>query len=369
MASRRYVEEVYWPLDHLNRGEVTDREYARLLGLGVRFVVLDRGAFPSKVSPFPSGFTLARLRTSPYLDLVAEDGPLWLFALRQTPGPAPAALPTSAQGIFFEAERLPRGPARVVNDPHASWNHAVRNGEDPSARGGFLVWGAKSGLPRGRFHVLFRIRGGGPTDVPVARIEAVADGGRRTLASRLLTGRDLSAEYQDYDLPLALDGPEWVEFRVFWAGRGEVEIDYIYGRFANQSDPPRLLRNDDLAFESGPFRRLPPGAYLLHFRAHVERPINAPVAHLRVVTAHERALLASRLVHGRELGRPGEHPDVALPLRLEAARVVELLVDFLTPGVSVEQIALTSLEAPGESRAARPTETVGEVHGQGRRDT
>jgi hypothetical protein len=350
MASRRYVEEVYWPLDHMNRGEVTDREYARLLGLGVRFVVLDRGAFPSKVSPFPSGFTLARLRSSPYLDLVTRDGPLWLFALRQTPGPTPASLPTSAQGFFFEAERLPRGSSRVVLDPDASWNQAVRTRDRPDPTGPFLLWGAKSGLPRGRFDVLFRIRGGGTPDGPIARIEAVADGGRRTLASRVLTGRDLSTEYADYALPLTLEHPEWVEFRVFWAGRGEVEVDYIYGRFADQSDPLRLLETDDLAFDSGPFRRLPPGVYLLRFRTHLERPVNGPVANLRVVTAHERATLASRLVHGAELKRPGEPVDVELSLRLEAARVVELLVDFLAAGVSVDQVVVTSLGAPRAQR-------------------
>jgi hypothetical protein len=342
-ASRRYVEDVYAPLEHVNRGELTHAEHAQLRGLGVRFLVLDRGAFPSKVSPFPSGFTLARFRSSPHLELVTQEGPLWLFALRATPGPAPAVLPSSAQGLFFEAERLPRNAGRAVDSPDASWHRAVRTREDSAGRGGFLVWGAKAGLPRGTFRIFFEIRGRGPLDAPMARIEAVTGAGSRTLASRWLAGRDLAERYEGQALALALDRPEWVEFRLFWTGQGELELDYIYGLFADQADPPRVLQPEDLALDRGPYRRFPAGAYRLDVQLGVTRPTRDPVAHLQVVTAHERAPLASRLVRGAEMGDPGTALDLALPLHLGTPRVIELLVDLLTPGATVGQVRVTPL--------------------------
>ncbi|MGH7322551.1 MAG: hypothetical protein ACRELA_23415, partial [Candidatus Rokuibacteriota bacterium] len=126
VVSRRYVDEVYWPLDHVNRGELTEREYERLRALGVRYLVVDRGAFPPKVSPFNIGFTLNRLRASPYVDLLIEANPVWLFALRETPRPSPNGLPTTPYGVFFEAERLPRRVGQLVDEPQASWGRAVR---------------------------------------------------------------------------------------------------------------------------------------------------------------------------------------------------------------------------------------------------
>ena len=342
IVSRRYIDEVYRPLDHLNRGELTEREYARLRALGVRFLIVDAQAFPSKVSPFPFSFTLHRLSLSPYLDLLVEDPPLWLFALRAASSATTLPLPTHPFGIFFEAERLPRGRALVVEAPGASWGRAVRAPERPgSAEPGYVVFGARVGLPRGSFRMVFRLRGHGVSDVPVARLDAVTDGGTRTLAARRLTGRELGPEYADYAVEFALDRPEWVEFRVFWEGRGEVEVDYLYGLFADQHDPRWVFRNTEFGFVSGPFRRYATGEYLVRFRSRVKRRSDTPVLRLSVVTAHERAVLASRVVRGTDFDAAGEPQEIALPVRLDSARVLEFPIEFLTPGVSVDQISVT----------------------------
>src|SRR5262245_43000441 len=77
-------------LERLNLGVVGEAEYAALRQYGVRQVILDRDAFPLKVSPFGPAFTLAGLRASPFLELAhAPTGgePLWIFRVRERPGP------------------------------------------------------------------------------------------------------------------------------------------------------------------------------------------------------------------------------------------------------------------------------------------
>jgi hypothetical protein len=341
VVSRRYVDEVYWPLDHLNRGEVTEREYERLRALDVRFLVVDRGAFPPQVNPFGVGFTLNRLRASPYVDLLMEHSPLWLFAVRQTPLAGRSAMPTTPHGLFLEAERLPRRTGTVVEDPEASWGRAVRVGGGDGAREpAYLLVGARVGLPRGSFRLIFRLSGGAPGDRPVARLEVAADGGRRLLASRLVAGSALSRHWGDHLLEFALERPEWVEIRVRWEGHGDLGLDYVYGTFADQEDPPRLFRNDDFAFGHGPYRRFPPGVYELRFHSRVDARLDRPVLGFTVATAHERRPLASRVVRGTELSRAGVYEDVTLPLTVERLSVLEILIDFLVKGLSVDQITV-----------------------------
>jgi Bacterial membrane protein YfhO len=341
VVSRRYVEEVYRPLEHLNRGELTEQEHRRLRTLGVRFVVLDPGAFPSKVSPFPSSFTRYRLSRSPYLEELAEDPPLSLYALRDAPADPPAPLLTHPFGIFFEAERLPRQRGGVVETPEASWGRVARAEERAGAEGpGYLVLGAKAPLPRGSFRMIFRLRARGAPGAALARIDAMTEGGARTLASRALRSEDVSGAYEDHILAFSLDRGEWVEFRVFWEGRGQLEVDYLYGMFADQPDPRWVFRNTEFDFGYGPYRRYPPGDYEVRFRARVGRRDDAPVLRLAVVTAHERAPLATRLVRGTDLVAAGVYQEITLPMRLPALRVLEFLIEFLAPGLSVDQISV-----------------------------
>src|SRR5262249_11359597 len=58
---RSYVTEVYRALETINMGHLGEAEYAALRRYGVRQVILDRDAFPMKVSPFGPAFTRAGL--------------------------------------------------------------------------------------------------------------------------------------------------------------------------------------------------------------------------------------------------------------------------------------------------------------------
>ena len=121
---RSYLTDVYRPLEAVNLGVVGETEAQMLRRYGVRQVILDRDAFPLKVSAFGPALTLAYLRASPHLDPVetpAGDWALHVFRVRDTPRVMPPApLPTSPLGIFWEAESLGRDTGRVGDDPDAS---------------------------------------------------------------------------------------------------------------------------------------------------------------------------------------------------------------------------------------------------------
>ncbi|MBI1893665.1 MAG: hypothetical protein HYS14_06105 [Candidatus Rokubacteria bacterium] len=389
-VSRRYVEEVYRPLDHVNRGEITEFEYGLLKKLGVTHLVLDRGAFPTKVSPFPSGLTLSRLETSPYLEPVAADNPLWLFTLRNHPGPVPAAtLPTSPQGIFFEAEWMHRRVGRVISDGAASGGAAagVALGEAPANH---LVFGAHAGLPRGHYRVIFRIKGGGPAEEVLAGIEVAADEGRTSLARLDLRGRDLAEAYGDRTLDLTVADPRTVEFRVYWTGRGHMAVDYIYATFADQHDPQDvyplealshalLLRRGPtgagwVAFAdpartprdhllAGPYRRYPAGRYRVRFRIAVEERFAPPQVWLAVAEAHRRTILSERRVRPSEFQSSRAPEDLDLFFEVTQPTVIELLAKYEGGGAFIlDQILVDPLREPqrrpgvaGQSRRGAAT--------------
>jgi hypothetical protein len=237
-------------------------------------------------------------------------------------------------GLFFEAERLPRHAGAIVADGAASGGRGVRGGGDGAP--GFLLFGARAGLPHGDFRMTFRLKGAGPAAAAVGRIEAVSEAD--VLAARTLTGSDLSGHYADHVLAFSLDRPRWVEFRIRWEGRGELAADYLYGLFADQRDPPEVFENDEFTFGEGPYRRFPGGRYRLFLRTRVERRVAEPVLRFTVVTADERRELARRIVRGAELATPGAYEELSVSLAVPDPRVLEFLIEFLTDGVSVDRI-------------------------------
>ena len=76
-------------LHTLSQGELTNAQADLLRSIGVRYVLFHESPYPRKVSPFPAGVALRRLRANPLLEPVASDGPVvlpgeavWAFALR-----------------------------------------------------------------------------------------------------------------------------------------------------------------------------------------------------------------------------------------------------------------------------------------------
>jgi hypothetical protein len=214
---RRYISDVYRALERVNLGVVGEAEYAVLRRYGVRQVILDHAAFPLKVSPFGPAFTLAGLRHSPFLELAhapAGEDPLWVFRVREQPGPSGGDEPRSPLGVYWEAESLRRETGELVEDAEASNGRAVaaRAGRD---RPGFVAFGPYRLMPAGPFRALFRVRG----EASGVRLEVTAEGGRRVLGSRSLRLASGPA-FEEAPVDFALDAPAFVEYRVQWDGTG-----------------------------------------------------------------------------------------------------------------------------------------------------
>jgi len=349
-----YPPTIYRPLDPMNFGEVRDEQYALLRRLGVRAVVFDRGVFPPKVTGLPSAFSLENLQASPFLEFVASENPFWLFRVREHPTGLPVFRRTSPQGIFFEAEWLPRRTGRVEEEPQASGGKILK-AEERRDLPGFLHFGPYRALPTGRYVAIFRLKGQGAGAGPFARAEITVDRGRRVLAQRLLNTGDLSPRFADIELHFEMTRPEPLEYRLEWFGQGRMEADYVYVRFAEESDPRALFEVESLAHAmeeradpgasggvaaladfrspkaellSGPYRRYPAGSYQAIFRLKVAEKSLEPVMRLSVTLMPERSVLARTEARG-DPDAIGQFREVTLPFRLERPGVIEFGAHYL----------------------------------------
>jgi len=354
LVSRRYAREIARPLESLNWGELRLDQAEQLRRLGVEFVVLDRGVFPPKVSPFPSALTLARLTASPWLEIVHSENPFWVFHLRESAraGAAPEAI-TSPQGVFYEAEWLPRNVGTVLDQAEASGGKlvAVERGAP-----GFITFGPYRILPPGRYRTVFRLAG-------PARVEVAVEKGTRVLAQQTVA---MEAEaLRNVSLDYALATGQAVEFRVFWTGGAPLAVDYIYTTFADQTDPQPMFEVETLAHAleerpdpeasggvatvtvpltprdavlSGPYRRYPAGRYTAVFRLKIQPGIRDGVARVGVREAYGREV-AGREVRGEEAS--GAYIEVRVPFVLTAPGVLELPVIYRGGGVlSLDRISV-----------------------------
>jgi hypothetical protein len=356
MVPRRYVADVFAPLQGLNVGDLGLPEHALLRRLGVTHVVLDRALFPPQVSPFPTGYTLAHLRATPGLVLESAADPLWLFRVTDR---APVDRPrvTSPVGLFFEAEALPRETGAVVDDPAVSGGRFVA-GRPGIDRPGFLTFGPYRLLPAAAYQAVFRVRGSGLT------LEVTVDQGRRVLAERPVEPR---ATWDEVELPFELDRAQPVEYRVRWNGRGEAAADWVSVAFAARPQPEWGFEVEDLPHRlgeradpaasggwagyadpvesfrtdlvSGPARLYPAGRYRVTLFARADRETRGPLLRL-AVTEPQGRLLAARTVDGTEL-RPGRYREVGLDFVLPVPMVLEFPVGYLgDAGVFFDRLAV-----------------------------
>jgi hypothetical protein len=344
LVPRRYVAEVFEPLQGLNAGDLGPAEYAVLRRLGVTHLVLDRALFAPEASPFPSAFTRDRLRSSPALALDRAADPLWLYRLTdEAPMIGPPA--TSPVGQFFEAEALPHDTGDLVDDRDASGARGVA-ARAGAARPGFLVFGPYRMLPAGAYRAVFRVRGSGLT------VEITADEGRRVLAQRVLEPRPA---WDEVELPFEVEGARPLEYRVRWNGVGDGAVDWVLVAFADRPQPEWTFEVEDLPHKlgerpdpaasggwaayadpveslrtdlvSGPARLYPPGRYRLTLHARTEGTARGPVLRLSVTEPQGR-VLAARTVDAGELP-PGHYRPVGLDFRLERPTVIEFPVGYL----------------------------------------
>ncbi len=110
---REYIDGFYARVRGFNHGRIGDDALDALSGMGIQSVLFHEDLFPLKVSPFPAGRTLEVLRRHPRLRLLAQDGPVWAFAIL----PRDAARPEAGRDIEPYAGAWP--PARCAEGEKA----------------------------------------------------------------------------------------------------------------------------------------------------------------------------------------------------------------------------------------------------------
>ncbi|MBF0634641.1 MAG: hypothetical protein HQK85_08290, partial [Nitrospinae bacterium] len=256
VVEKEHVEKVFWPLFPMNSGDMTESQHKRLKELGVQFVVFHANAFPPKVSAYSAYFTLERLKRSPYLALVREADPMWVFAVRDKAVEGPARQIVSQMGLLFQMESLPNIKGTTVKDTQALNGMALAGvGANPAEGGDLLNAGPYATLPSGRYSVTFRMKVSDNSGGPVAKLDVTGQEGKKILAARELAGADFlkAGEYQDVPLEFYLEpGEPWqVEFRAYRLGSVEVFVDNAYLRFAETHDPVNHFEAEELFYYSG----------------------------------------------------------------------------------------------------------------------
>jgi hypothetical protein len=357
LVPRQYVRNVFEPLEALNVGDLGSGEAEALRRLQVSHVVVDRGGFPPQVSPYPSAFTARRLKASGTLALRQVADPLWLF--RVTESPPASNRETSPLGLFYEGEQQNHETGEVVAALDASGGRVII-GRPGTAPAGFLTFGPYRPLPAGAYVAWFRVRGAG------LRLDVATHRGQRILARR---EADAGADWTDVALPFVVEHARPLELRVFWDGRHEAGVDWVYvvaadrpqsertyevealphrlgerpdaaasGGEAGFADPVESLRGD---LVSGPTRLFPAGRYQLTVRLRTEGGGRGPLVRLAVTEPAGR-VLAARVVDAAEVP-PSAYRDVSLDFALERPAVLEFPVAYLGDvGLLLDRITVTS---------------------------
>ena len=370
---RSYLTDVYRPLESVNLGVVGEDEARVLRRYGVRQLILDRDAFPVKVSAFGPALALAYLQASPYLDPVETppgDWTLRVFRVRDTPRPALPLPPlTSPLGIFWEAESLGRDTGRVVDDPDAS-NGRVSLARAGMDRPGFVTFGPYRLLPPGDYRARFRLKGVGSQ----AELQVATRGGRVILGRTVIHLAD--GAFVEVAVPFTLSAPAQVEYRAAWDGLGWVAVDAVTATFAAESDPASIFEVEVLGHEleerpdpaasggaagyaapgrtvldavwSGPLRRYPPGRYRLWVRLKLDHPVTGTFARCGVELASRGGELAGRDLDGGAVPEPGRYVELAVPFTLARPAVLEFPCAYRGGvGVWFDRLRVERLEGSG----------------------
>jgi hypothetical protein len=361
VVEKDHVEKVFWPLFPMNAGDVAESQHKRLKELGVGFVVFHADAFPPKVSAYSPYFTLERLKRSPYLSLVKEADPLWVFAVRDKGVEGQAQEIKSQMGLLFQMESLPNIKGKTVKDAQALNGLAlVGVGANPAEGGDLLNAGPYATLPSGRYAVTFRVKVSGNAPGPVVKLDVTGREGQTVLAVRALAGADFpkAGEYQDVTLEFNLEpGTPWqVEFRAYRLGSAEVFVDNAYLRFADSRDPIYHFEAEDLFYYSGrlvkeaqgvvairsipglnpadvmvygPGRMYDAGRYRANIRLAVgDAKGDGQIGRIEVVSGNRREKIATVMIASSMAQPIGEFAEVGVDFTLAQRDTVEVRVYF-----------------------------------------
>ena len=116
---RRYVEEIFEPLDDLNQGEVSERARAVLEQWRVRHIIVHTEVFPGKVNGDRGpAYTIDRLVDDPHIRRLVDAPPLVL--LEYVPEPAPGGGEASAGAAAATPLLISRGTVATTRSADRS---------------------------------------------------------------------------------------------------------------------------------------------------------------------------------------------------------------------------------------------------------
>ena len=366
-----YEEQVFRPLGPLNAGQVRQRQYEALLGMGVDYLAFHEESFPPIVSLFPAQHTLENLLRSPYLEPAALAPPVSVFRVRRA-GEVPEGgerFASSVVGVALSAARTGEGTA--VPDTEAASGTALRIGAQPV---GTLLHRPRT-TPAGRFVLAASVKPEGTTRFALVVRRAADDA---VLAERAFA--ESGPGYRTVSLEFTLDEAAPVAYQL----RGEVgalSVDWLYLRFADREDPPAAFEIEELFHAGnatadaragggtalllpaagapvqatrGPYRLFAPGRYLLTLSLALAPGVAPPspetvvaeVAlrnHLDEVPGErDRAanvVMAGRPVSAGDLGDAGFR-EVAFPFTLERPSFLSLNLRQLGPALLADRASI-----------------------------
>jgi hypothetical protein len=347
VPQRSYVENVFLPLRDLNLGEMRGKQYELLRLWDANNIVLHQEAFPGKVSRYPFRLTLLKLQQSSFLEQVMQDGPHYLFTLRETPDSRHQDLAMSSPvGNLYPASKMKTDTGSLVDDRGASSGQSIGPGLSGEGKG-WLWYGHSRIYPTGTFHVYFNLK----TDStagrsPLALIEVYAPEADTVISRRELQQHHFSEphEYQLFGLKFKNEQPTRLEFRIFHYGGGGLWIDFAYVLFSDEIDPRyryeaedlfhigycvtdekasdglavRIGKDEDLYMPmvDGPARLYGPGSYRVEYRLRASEATPGVIGRLEAVSSFG-GTLAVRDIHEEELPDTGEYAGYAVTFELK----------------------------------------------------
>lgn len=317
VVRRDYVEQVFRTLESVNQGWLTDGQLDHLARMKTGYVLVHENIFPEKVSPFPVGLTLDRLRRHPRLTLLGQAENVWAFRI-ESAGAARAATPP--------------GPNCPATFPARRWEWESVESEggtaiEEASAGGGAFWRATSpedwaatrpvrAAPDPALHWLIRGRGQGSVEAIPWSNDAALPGSRVQFDSGEWTWRAIPASGHGAYGPLQLrlgraDGSVDLDTALLCAGDwplawppGErVEIPaacLFHGGFSEGDNVVFRERHDpESAILYGPKLPLPPGSYRVELVFESDAPAGAPLGRFSVRTRDEEESDAVAVSAGR----------------------------------------------------------------------
>ena len=217
-VARRYIDEVFYRYESMNRGHATDEQLDALLAADIKYLVLHEDAFPERVSPFGVAQTLQGFLTHPRIRFLAQDRAVWAFEIMAEPDDSNVIdVPWNVASVSYcwDAERIANGGAVILEDRDCQGGAFARLA-DPT----HMLQIPNRGIQYvDTLRLSARVRGHG-----VLRGEMVVDGGEFSGTHEISTD-----DWKWLDLP-------YLPFTGFHADlqynltvpQGKIDVDYVY---------------------------------------------------------------------------------------------------------------------------------------------